>query len=112
MKMFLSHESAGSSDTGLSRMDAIVATDFGSSIHVNLFPSDRGLDLVFVFDGDRSPVRVSLEWHLAADVALRMDMLGADAGNMLAAGLDPYNSKQRSGFELAALQVASERGLE
>lgn len=82
------------------------AVDVGLVASVALFPSDRGLDLVFHPESGQS-IRVGMNWPDVADLMLRVAEFGQRMSIMMQIGLDPYNAQHRGSFTLAELQACS-----
>ena len=77
------------------------AVDVGLVASVALFPSDRGLDLVFHPESGQS-IRVGMDWLDVADLMLRVAEFGQRVSTMMQIGLDPYNAQHRgSAFDAA-----------
>jgi hypothetical protein len=74
---------------------------------VFLLPCDDGIKMVFTSDTGESSA-VTMDWVTAADMALRLDQLGAEALTMMQIGLSPYQSSHRESFFVAALEASVE----
>lgn len=83
------------------------AVDLGMVASVSLFPSNRGLDMVFHPASGRS-IRIGVDWPDVADLMLRVASFGQQMAIMMQIGLDPYNAEHRQGFALAELQACSD----